>query len=607
LLNVKFVQGDIRSADLLNLIFKHENIDTVLHFAAQSHVDNSFGNSLEFTRNNVEGTHTLLESSRLSGSVKTFVHVSTDEVYGESSFELDASNTEHASLLTPTNPYSATKAGAEMLVMAYGRSYGLPFIITRGNNVYGPCQYPEKAIPKFSILAHIGEKIPIHGDGLATRSYMHVHDAASAFDIILHHGETGHVYNIGAHEERTVLSVAQDVCSLLEKDPEECITFVRDRAFNDRRYYIDCSKLLMLGWRQMITWEQGLKDTVQWYTSTDLKSYWSDFASALRPHPLSGGNSLNVSLPMSPASCSLDDCTPEAANKEIFLIYGRTGWIGGMLGKLLDEKNHTYFYGSARLQDRGAIEEDITRCRPTHILNAAGLTGRPNVDWCEAHKREVVQTNVLGTLNMIDIAQDRGIHVTNFATGCIYSYDDAHPISGAGFTEEDQPNFRGSYYSHTKAMVEELIQQYDNVLQLRLRMPIDDNLLNTRNFIYKIASYDRVVDVPNSMTVLNELLPLAIDGALRNLTGIYNFTNPGVISHNGVLQLYKEYCDPDFTWQNFSLLEQSEVLAAPRSNNELNTSKLESEFPGILDIRSSLIKHVFEVNRARHVRIPKRR
>ena len=101
-------------------------------------------------------------------------------------------------------------------------------------------------------------------------------------------------------------------------------------------------------------------------------------------------------------------------------------------------------------------------------------------------------------------------------------------------------------------MVEELIQQYDNVLQLRLRMPIDDNLLNTRNFIYKIANYDRVVDVPNSMTVLNELLPLAIDGALRKLTDIYNFTNPGVISHNEVLQLYKEYCDPDFTWQNFS-------------------------------------------------------
>ena len=140
-------------------IFEHETIELVLHFAAQSHVDNSFGNSFTFTKNNIEGTHVLLEAAKRAGTVKRFVHVSTDEVYGESSFELDESNTEHASLLAPTNPYSATKAGAEMLVMAYGRSYSLPFIITRGNNVYGPNQYPEKAIPKFSILASRGGKI----------------------------------------------------------------------------------------------------------------------------------------------------------------------------------------------------------------------------------------------------------------------------------------------------------------------------------------------------------------------------------------------------------------------------------------------------------------
>ena len=187
-----------------------EKVDTVLHFAAQSHVDNSFGNSFAFTQNNVEGTHTLLESVRLVGTVKKFVHVSTDEVYGESSFESNTSNTEHESLLTPTNPYSATKAGAEMLVMAYGRSYNLRYIITRGNNVYGPNQYPEKAIPKFIILASRGEKIAIHGNGLATRSYMHVEDAISAFEFIFIKGQCGHVYNIGAHEERTVLSVAQD-------------------------------------------------------------------------------------------------------------------------------------------------------------------------------------------------------------------------------------------------------------------------------------------------------------------------------------------------------------------------------------------------------------
>ena len=279
------MQGDIRSTDLLNYIFKSTTIDVVLHFAAQSHVDNSFGNSFAFTTNNIEGTHALLEAVRCAGTVKRFVHVSTDEVYGESSFELEASNTEHSSLLAPTNPYSATKAGAEMLVMAYGRSYKLPFIITRGNNVYGPNQYPEKAIPKFIILASRGKQIALHGDGLATRSYMHVDDAASAFDFILHKGQTLQVYNIGAHEERTVLSVAEDVCELLGRDPKETITYVRDRAFNDRRYFIDCSKLLALGWQQKISWEEGLSMTVKWYTTQDLSSYWREYESALRPHP----------------------------------------------------------------------------------------------------------------------------------------------------------------------------------------------------------------------------------------------------------------------------------------------------------------------------------
>ena len=226
------------------------------------------------------------------------MHVSTDdEVYGESSFELDSSNKENASFLAPTNPYAATKAGAEMLVMAYGRSYNLPFIITRGNNVYGPRQYPEKAIPKFVILASMGDKLSIHGDGLATRSYMRVHDAVSAFDVILHRGQISYIYNIGAHVERTVLSVAQDICDILHRDPSEAITHVRDRAFNDRRYFIDCSKLLALGWKQKVTWEQGLKETVHWYCTEDLVSHWGDFTTALKAHPLAFGRNTTLSSP----------------------------------------------------------------------------------------------------------------------------------------------------------------------------------------------------------------------------------------------------------------------------------------------------------------------
>ena len=594
--NFEFIQGDIRSTDLVRFVLREENIDTVLHFAAQTHVDNSFGNSLEFTKNNIEGTHVLLEACRTSDCVKRFVHVSTDEVYGESSYELDESNTEHGSILAPTNPYSATKAGAEMLVMAYGRSYGLSYIITRGNNVYGPRQFPEKAIPKFILMLKHGLKIPIHGNGENTRSYMHAHDAAAAFDVILHHGKPMQVYNIGAHQERSVVSVARDICHLMNVDFNSNIEHVTDRAFNDRRYFIDCSKLLDLGWQQKVDWESGILDTVKWYKELP-DDYWHNMATVLVPHPLA---QVGAILSQITSSAPL----PPQADQPIFLIYGRTGWIGGLLGEILQSENIEYHYGEARLQNTKDIERDIARYNPTHILNAAGITGRPNVDWCEVHKIEVIQTNVIGTLGMIDLAHKHNIHVTNFATGCIYSYDEEHQPNGAGFKEEDAPNFRGSFYSHTKALVESIIENYDNVLQLRLRMPISHDLLNPRNFIHKIATYEKVVDIPNSMTVLDELLPIAVQAALRNLTGKLNFTNPGVVSHNEVLKMYKEYCDNSFTWQNFSLEEQSRVLAAPRSNNKLCSEKLRHYFPDVLDIKTSLIKYVFEPSAKKGVIIP---
>ncbi|CDP21573.1 unnamed protein product, partial [Coffea canephora] len=173
--NFKFVKGDIASADLVNHILLTESIDTLMHFAAQTHVDNSFGNSFEFTKNNIYGTHVLLEACKVAGNIKRFIHVSTDDVYGGTDGDAVVGNHE-ASQLLPTNPYSATKAGAEMLVMAYGRSYGLPVITTRGNKVYGPNQFPEKLIPKFILLAMKGQNLPIHGDGSNARSYLYCED-----------------------------------------------------------------------------------------------------------------------------------------------------------------------------------------------------------------------------------------------------------------------------------------------------------------------------------------------------------------------------------------------------------------------------------------------
>ena len=283
--NFRFIKGDIQSPDLVMHVLHSEKIDTVMHFAAQTHVDNSFGNSLAFTLNNTHGTHVLLEACRVYGKVRRFINVSTDEVYGETSLGKDQGLTE-SSPLEPTNPYSAAKAGAEMIARAYHTSYQLPVIVTRGNNVYGPHQFPEKMIPKFTLRAMRGEDLPVHGDGLAVRSYLYVEDVAEAFLVILARGQIGEIYNIGTKKERSVVDVATDICNFFDVDPSEKVRHVRDRAFNDRRYFICDKKLASLGWTEKTTWEEGLKKTVDWYVKTPV-AYWDHGSAetALDPHP----------------------------------------------------------------------------------------------------------------------------------------------------------------------------------------------------------------------------------------------------------------------------------------------------------------------------------
>ncbi|KAL0353869.1 UNVERIFIED_CONTAM: trifunctional UDP-glucose [Sesamum angustifolium] len=351
---------------------------------------------------------------------------------------------------------------------------------------------------------------------------------------------------------------------------------------------------------------------MEWYTSNP--NWWGDVSGALIPHPrmlmMPGGverhsddkttnsefnGNSNPTKMLVPAS---KNSPPPQKPAFKFLIYGRTGWIGGLLGKLCEKQGIPYEYGKGRLQDRSSLVADILAVKPTHVFNAAGVTGRPNVDWCESHKTETIRTNVAGTLTLADVCREQGLLVINYATGCIFEYDAAHPEgSGIGFKEEDTPNFTGSFYSKTKAMVEELLKEYDNVCTLRVRMPISSDLNNPRNFITKISRYNKVVNIPNSMTILDELLPISIEMAKRNLRGIWNFTNPGVVSHNEILEMYREYINPQFKWANFTLEEQAKVIVAPRSNNEMDASKLKKEFPELLSIKESLIKYVFGPNR----------
>jgi len=256
-----------------------------------------------------------------------------------------------------------------------------------------------------------------------------------------------------------------------------------------------------------------------------------------------------------------------------FLIWGGNGWVAGHLKELLEKQGKEVFSTTVRMEDREAVIRTLKEIQPTHVLNAAGCTGRPNVDWCEDNKEATMRSNVTGTLNLTDCCFLLGIHCTVFATGCIYQYDEEHPIGGKGYIEEDPANFDGSFYSYTKAKVEDMMKFYPNVLILRLRMPVSDDL-HPRNFVTKIAKYDRVVDIPNSNTILTDLLPASILLAEHSEFGIYNFTNPGAISHNEVLTLFKKHVRPSFEWKNFTIEEQSKVIKAGRSNCKLDVTKL---------------------------------
>jgi len=257
----KFIQHNLCNVGILENIVKEYKFDYVFHFAAQSHVDNSFTSPLGFTLDNTYGTHTLIEVCRRHIPNVEFIHFSTDEVYGES--KTDEPFTEDTGVLRPTNPYSASKAAAEMIVRSYIESFDMNIKIIRCNNVYGPNQYPEKLIPKFIRLLKEGKKCTIHGINSANvrRAFMHVHDVVDAVEVVWKSGKPGEVYNIASDDELSVMDVTKLIIKTLKNTEEydEWIEYIEDRPFNDQRYYICAKKLKELGWSQKRTREDLIK------------------------------------------------------------------------------------------------------------------------------------------------------------------------------------------------------------------------------------------------------------------------------------------------------------------------------------------------------------
>ena len=257
--NYTFVKGDICDTDVVSKVM--QDVDQVIHFAAESHVDRSIEDGAVFVRTNVLGTNTLLQGA-LDNDVERFIHVSTDEVYGsikEGSFsEMDD--------LKPSSPYSSSKAGSDLLAMSYYTTYDLPVTITRCTNNFGPYQYPEKLIPLFITNLMNNRKVPVYGSGMNVRDWIHVDDHCSGIDFVLNNGNTGEVYNIGGGSELTNLDITHRILAALDKD-ESMIEYVEDRKGHDFRYSLDCNKLKKMGWKPNYDFDTALNSTIAWYVN----------------------------------------------------------------------------------------------------------------------------------------------------------------------------------------------------------------------------------------------------------------------------------------------------------------------------------------------------
>ena len=258
-----FIKGDICDKELVERVIKEYGIEQIINFAAESHVDRSITGPEPFIKTDVFGTFTLLEASR-KFDIERYVQISTDEVYGsikEGSFsEKDA--------LNPSSPYSASKASADTLVIAYNKTYGLNTVITRSSNNYGPYQYPEKLIPVLIIRALHDMSLPIYGEGTNVRDWLYVEDNCKAIDLVRRKGKEGEIYNIAANEEWRNIDVAKLILQILNK-PESLITFVKDRPGHDFRYSLKIDKIKALGWKPEINFPDGLKKTVEWYLNNE--------------------------------------------------------------------------------------------------------------------------------------------------------------------------------------------------------------------------------------------------------------------------------------------------------------------------------------------------
>lgn len=274
------------------------------------------------------------------------------------------------------------------------------------------------------------------------------------------------------------------------------------------------------------------------------------------------------------------------------LFFGSKGWIGQQFGAYLEDHNISYVQASSRADNERAVEKEIQEINPTHIISFIGRThgeGINTIDYLEQSGKLVdnIRDNLYAPIVLSILCKKYNIHLTYLGTGCIFTADDPEQVA---YQDNDNPNFFGSSYSIVKGFTDRLQHLFEeNTLNLRIRMPIA-NYHHHRNFITKITQYSKICSIPNSMTVLHDMYPVILDMMQNKTTGTFNMVNQGIISHNEILQMYKEIVDPEFTWQNFTIEEQNQILQSKRSNTQLSTEKLYTLYPDIPDIHTSVCR-----------------
>ncbi|KAH7714183.1 NAD dependent epimerase/dehydratase [Aphelenchoides avenae] len=485
-------------------------------------------------------------------------------VYGDSDLSDGETPKTENELLRPGNPYAATKIACEAYVSLYQHVHGLPITTLRINNIYGPHQWDVKLVPRFIEVARKQEKFTVQGTGKQLRSWLYVDDASAGIRLTTEKGQVGEVYNLGTYFEKNVIDVAHAVQAEVDKQLGRSPTDVEfqsipDRPYNDLRYLIDYTKAKVeLGWEPVVSFEEGLSRVV---------------ASALKPH-----------LPQ----------------KMSVILYGGRGWVGLQVQKLLTERKIPYHLAKCKpgINTEHEVIEELNQLAGTHVLNCTGRThgGQfKTIEYLEGgpdKAYENVRDNLYCPVVLAQISRRLGLHYTYVGTGYLFAYDKEHTVGGKAFHDNDDPTFFGNSYSIAKGFADRMVRQLatHESINARITLPVNFELSEERNLLTKIIGYKNIFEVPVSITILPDCLPVLIDLMERHYNGSLNLVNPEPIALSEILLLYRRVADPNLP--EFGVItidsEMGRNIMATKGNCALDTGRLRELCPSVKSSTASL-------------------